>query len=440
MNTPWCGNSDDKLYLQSGQFTSTLKTSRAVGSIDLAPNGISWDGTDTPWCGGQANKLYLQSGQFTSTLKTSRDQTTIDTGVVDISWDGANTPWIGGEANKLYLQSGQFSSTIKDSQSVASTLNTGISYDGTNTPRSSYYKLYLQSGEFTATIKTSQAGIGTGWTYIQAVSWSGVDTLAAVRSEEYLDVYCKLFLLSGQFSWTVKDSVSVTSLESRITGICTDQVNARLGEDTTIAPTTLPPTSIPPTSLPPTSLPPTTSLTTAAPTTAGPTTIPPTSLPPTTLLTTAAPTTVGPTTLPPTTIPPTTPAPDPSLPSTIEPADPVPSVALSHGGKICVVNEESTCYWVLRFYDEYGNLDVPSHIWTKIDCLSTGIVIQAETLESTTSSIWTKTILPSHNRIIRSGSSDEKRILTVRARFDSNANKEVNEEFEWVVRNLQKVT
>ena len=70
-NTLWCGDAANKLYLQSGQFSATLKTSLAIGGVDNSPYGISWDGTNTPWCGSQADKLYLQSGQFSATLKTS---------------------------------------------------------------------------------------------------------------------------------------------------------------------------------------------------------------------------------------------------------------------------------------------------------------------------------------------------------------------------------
>ena len=39
-HTPWAGFTDDKLYLQSGQFSATMKTSRAVGAIDTAVSGI----------------------------------------------------------------------------------------------------------------------------------------------------------------------------------------------------------------------------------------------------------------------------------------------------------------------------------------------------------------------------------------------------------------
>ena len=84
-NTPWCGNTDDKLYLQSGAFSATMKTSLAVGAIDAIVHGISWDGTNTPWSGSEADKLYLQSGQFSATMKTSLAVGAIDLTPVGIS-------------------------------------------------------------------------------------------------------------------------------------------------------------------------------------------------------------------------------------------------------------------------------------------------------------------------------------------------------------------
>ena len=70
-NTPWCGWTDDKLYLQSGVFSATIKDSQYIGGVASQVWGISWDGSNTPFSGN--NKLFLQSGQFTSTLKTSED-------------------------------------------------------------------------------------------------------------------------------------------------------------------------------------------------------------------------------------------------------------------------------------------------------------------------------------------------------------------------------
>ena len=83
-HTPWAGFTDDKLYLQSGQFSATMKTSRAVGAIEASPVGISWDGANTPWSGWSDSKLYLQSGQFSATMKTSRAVGAIDTAVSGI--------------------------------------------------------------------------------------------------------------------------------------------------------------------------------------------------------------------------------------------------------------------------------------------------------------------------------------------------------------------
>lgn len=166
-NTPWAGlrgfgDAFVYLYLQSGQFSSTVLQSEDVYAIDQDLHGISWDGTNTPWCGTQADKLYLQSGQFTATLKDSENVSSIDNLVRGISWDG-NTPWAGTQAKKLYLQSGQFTSTLKDSEDVSGISNsvTDISWDGTNTPWGGD-KLYVQSGQFSSTLLTSQVGTVTG--------------------------------------------------------------------------------------------------------------------------------------------------------------------------------------------------------------------------------------------------------------------------------------
>jgi hypothetical protein len=91
-----------------------------VGTINDLVTDVSWDGTDTPWCGVDPIRIYLQSGQFTSTLKTSEDLSAVDSAAQGVSWDGVNTPWCGSGDDKLYLQSGQFTSTIKDSEYVGS--------------------------------------------------------------------------------------------------------------------------------------------------------------------------------------------------------------------------------------------------------------------------------------------------------------------------------
>ena len=77
-NTPWSGSQSNKLYLQSGEFSATLKTSLSVGAVDSETTGIAWDGTNTPWTGATSDKLYLQSGQFSATMKTSRSVGGVD--------------------------------------------------------------------------------------------------------------------------------------------------------------------------------------------------------------------------------------------------------------------------------------------------------------------------------------------------------------------------
>lgn len=225
VNTFWCGATGDKLYLTSGQFTSTLKDSEDVNGVDNEPQGISYDGTNTPWCGNQANKLYLQSGQFTSTLKTSEDVSAVDTSPQGISWDGTNTPWCGF-GGKLYLTSGQFTSTIKDSEAVVGigANARSISWDGTNTPwcngSTGTDKLYLQSGQFTSTLKTSE-NINAVNIYSTGISYQTPNTLWSGNLPD------KLYLQSGQFTSTIKTSQSISGIDSWCTDIDTSAIDLR---------------------------------------------------------------------------------------------------------------------------------------------------------------------------------------------------------------------
>lgn len=225
-DTPWSGRGDNKLYLQSGQFTSTLKTSEDVSGVDNIVTGISWDGINTPFSGDQAKKLYLISGQFTSTLKDSESIGGIEQLLRGISWDGINTPWCGEFGNDtLYLQSGQFSSTLKTSQDVSAfdDFTNGISWDGTNTPfvGASNDKLFLISGQFSSTLKTSQS-ISTVDTDMLGISWDGTNTPCIGDQNN------KLFLISGQFSSTIKTSENINSIDTIPSDISTNSVNERI--------------------------------------------------------------------------------------------------------------------------------------------------------------------------------------------------------------------
>lgn len=225
VNTLWVSddkNSVRKLHLQSGQFSSMMKTSQTVFAASV--EGISWNGTNTPWTGisGTA-KLLLQSGLFSSVIKTS--QTTSGNVPDGISWDGENTPFVysDGVTSKLMLQSGNFSSVVKTSRDV-SEINadaSGISWSGSTSATpwaggATPSKLFLQSGQFTGTLRTS---LSVSF-FCNGVSWDGQNTL-------YVDFpNLKLKLQSGQFSTTLKTSQSVARL---IRDIETQSVRLRLG-------------------------------------------------------------------------------------------------------------------------------------------------------------------------------------------------------------------
>ncbi len=221
------GEPTDKLFLQSGQFTSTIKDSEDVTAIANAES-IASTGVDTPWLDDN-EKAYLTSGQFTATLKTSLDVNSVDSDANGISWDGVNTPISGNSGNKLYLTSGQFTTTIKDSVAIGAIDFTprGISYDGTNTPWAGQLNLmtfgdtlYLQSGQFTSTLKTS-LDVNAIDNSVQDISFSGTtgDTPWAGTQAD------KLYLTSGQFSSTLHDSEDVSGVTNGIRGI---DVNDRL--------------------------------------------------------------------------------------------------------------------------------------------------------------------------------------------------------------------
>ncbi len=221
IRTFWSDNVADKLYTQSGNFTSTIKTSKYVGATSTDVADISWDGTNTLWVGGGDDppvKLYLQSGEFTSTIKDSENVSSIDSIPQGVSGDAdGHTLWCGLGDDKLYYSSGRLTSTIKDSQSTtAIDVNPwGISTDNTDSPwcGSQYNKLYLQSGKFTATVKTS-ISMTADYDRPRGISWDGQDTYTADQN-----LLRKLVRFSGRFTTTVKDSQNQLELNALPTGV-----------------------------------------------------------------------------------------------------------------------------------------------------------------------------------------------------------------------------
>lgn len=144
------------LFITSGQFSSTVLDSEDVSSVEANVRDLSYDGNDCPYVGDSGNKMYLQSGAFTSTLKTSLTHPNSQPSGISSNTD-QDTPSSGFFPDILYIHSGQFTSTIKANISVSGDPQ-AISWDGTDTlwaKSSGADYLYLQSGAFTSTVKDS---------------------------------------------------------------------------------------------------------------------------------------------------------------------------------------------------------------------------------------------------------------------------------------------
>ena len=220
-DTPWAGSTDQKLYLQSNTFTSTIKTSEAVGGAAGSSFGIAFDGTNTPRMTSSERDIILQSGQFTATVKVSFPYSPSFAALGGISsTESLDTPVVKtASPAKLFNLSGQFTGTLKDSESVGGFISVGgISWDGTNTPwvgNSGFAgKLFLQSGQFTSTLKTSEDVSAIGLP--RDITFRGSDTPWMETSGTSIN---KLMLQSGQFTSTLKTSEDVVGVDTRGQGI-----------------------------------------------------------------------------------------------------------------------------------------------------------------------------------------------------------------------------
>lgn len=236
-DTPWTGSSDRRMYLTSGQFSSTLKTSQDTSTFDVVPTGISFDGTDTPVCGDNTDKLYVISGQFSSIVKTSFAVAPSTPNITGISPDGIDTLWSNDFADKMYLTSGQFSSTIKDSENVSS-IDSNINAISTDRIDTLWIgagddKLYKQSGKFTSILITSQAVAGIE-SIPSGIDWDGTNVPWAGWGDK------KMYLQSGMFSSTLLTSLDISAVDANIQGVGTNDYVGRLGiVDVTVLPSAL---------------------------------------------------------------------------------------------------------------------------------------------------------------------------------------------------------
>lgn len=96
------------------------------------------------------------------------------------------------------------------------------------------------------------------------------------------------------------------------------------------------------------------------------------------------------------------------------------------------VNEKSTAYLTVTFKDKAGVQQVPASATYRIDCLTTGTAIKAETALTPAGSVEI-TLTPTDNRIIAAANVRESRRVTVNAVY--GASDEVHDQFDYDVEN-----
>ena len=102
-----------------------------------------------------------------------------------------------------------------------------------------------------------------------------------------------------------------------------------------------------------------------------------------------------------------------------------------------VVNENSTSWLDVAFLDKDGDPATPSSVTYRVDCLSSGTVIRADTGITAASEVEI-VLTPGDNAIVDQDHRVEKRLVTVTATF--GAGDQHVSEYVYLVRNLKKVT
>lgn len=100
-----------------------------------------------------------------------------------------------------------------------------------------------------------------------------------------------------------------------------------------------------------------------------------------------------------------------------------------------IVNEGTTGYLTVSFYDKTGALAAPSTVSYRIDCLSSGTEIVDDTSVSPASSVEIQ--LTAANNAIVSGLPRERRRVTVTGTYSGD--QAVTHQYDYEVRNLSAV-
>ena len=96
-------------------------------------------------------------------------------------------------------------------------------------------------------------------------------------------------------------------------------------------------------------------------------------------------------------------------------------------------NERSTAWLTVSFKDKAGALAAPASANYRVDCLTTGTAIRAETALTPASSIEI-TLTPGDNAIVAAANVRETRRVTIKAAY--GAADEIKDQYDYVVENL----
>lgn len=101
------------------------------------------------------------------------------------------------------------------------------------------------------------------------------------------------------------------------------------------------------------------------------------------------------------------------------------------------VNEESSAYLTITFKDKSGNPVSPTSAVYRIDDVDSGTEIRADTALASSSSVEI-TLTPIDNQILNNTLDYETKRVTVKAVY--GASDGVNDQYEYVVKNLSKIS
>jgi len=229
-DTLWTGKGSNKLYEQSGNFTSTVKVSLSVAAITSECTDISPHNDDEIMMSEHMlEKTFVLSGKFSSTVRSSVDHSAYLYSAQGVSPGTVNTLVCGDGADlgipddeEVYLFSGKMTSTIKESLRVGITWGTplGISNDDINTTWVENNHFYFFSGQITTTVKDSYT---YGSSDREGIGFDGTDTLSCGYTNDKLTRY------SGRFTSTIRDSVYIASKDGNVEGIESSNFDLRVG-------------------------------------------------------------------------------------------------------------------------------------------------------------------------------------------------------------------